>query len=186
MLRATDEPVFTVLICMVAVAAWYGGLGPGLAAIATGWLGSWWLLLEPPALLEAPPDDEVARWAVGLAAACVVVAVASAMRRGRERAATEADEAEAARLVTAGIQRLASELSAAVTQSDVARALVEHTPALVGARGGALGMIDGADLVIVDPVVTVEQTLRPGSASPTHHPCSDHQGRAGGTTRERR
>ena len=163
---ATDEPVFTVLIGMVAVAAWYGGLGPGVAAIVTGWFGGWWILLEPPTVLGAPPDEAVARWAVGLAAACVIVAVAAAMRRGRERAVTEAGEAEAAQLMTAGIQRLASELSAAVTQSDVARALVEHTPPLVGARGGALGMIDGSDLVIVDPLGTVEQTITPGLRLP--------------------
>ena len=68
--------------------------------------------------------------------------------------------------MTAGIQRLASALSAAVTPSDVARALVEHTPALLGARGGALGLVEGSDLVIVDPLGTVDQTLTPGLRLP--------------------
>ena len=46
---------------------------------------------------------------------------------------------------------LAAELSAAATPDEVAHALVERLPPLLGAVGGALGLVQGDELVIVDP-----------------------------------
>ena len=54
----------------------------------------------------------------------------------------------------ARLQELSATLLDAVTPSDVAQALVERVPALVGARGASFGLIDGSDLVIVDPRVS--------------------------------
>jgi GAF domain-containing protein/anti-sigma regulatory factor (Ser/Thr protein kinase) len=163
--RATDEPVFTVMLGAVALATWYGGLGPGLVAIVAGW-GAGWFLLDPVFSPVWPESAAITRWATALVAAIVIVTVLVVLRRGRDRAATAADEAEALRDVTAEIQGLTSALSAAVTPSDVARALVELVPGLVGARGGALGLIEGSELVIVDPRGPVDQTLAPGLRLP--------------------
>ena len=46
---------------------------------------------------------------------------------------------------------LAAELSAAATPDEVAHALVERMPPLLGAVGGALGLVQDDELVIVDP-----------------------------------
>ena len=60
---------------------------------------------------------------------------------------------------------LAAELSAAATPDEVAHALVERLPPLLGAVGGALGLVQGEELVIVDPAVCVAPPCLPDSAS---------------------
>ena len=44
--------------------------------------------------------------------------------------------------------------------------MVEGVPAAIGARGGALGLVEGDELVIVDPRGAKGQTLRPGARLP--------------------
>ena len=44
--------------------------------------------------------------------------------------------------------------------------MVEGVPAAIGARGGALGLVEGDELVIVDPRGATGQTLRPGARLP--------------------
>ena len=58
--------------------------------------------------------------------------------------------------------------------------MVDGVPAAIGARGGALGLLDGDELVIVDPAGASGQTLHPGSRMPltTRAPITD--GGAGG------
>ena len=88
------------------------------------------------------------------------------MRRGHERAAEAAALADRSRLRVERLQALAASLSAALTPEQVARVMVEGVPAAIGARGGALGLLDGDELVIVDPVGASGQTLVPGSRMP--------------------
>src|SRR5206468_10762242 len=57
-------------------------------------------------------------------------------------------------------------LSAALTPADVAHALVVQTPGLLGARGGSVGLVDGDEIVIVDPSAVASQTHRPGLRLP--------------------
>ena len=87
------------------------------------------------------------------------------MRLRGERAERAVDHAEATFRDLTGLQELSTVLLAAVTPTDVARGLIERTPSLVGARGGSLGLIEGRDLVIVDPQVT-GSTHRPGVRLP--------------------
>ena len=44
--------------------------------------------------------------------------------------------------------------------------MVESVPSAIGAHGGALGLLDGDELVIVDPAGAPGQTLQPGSRMP--------------------
>ena len=44
--------------------------------------------------------------------------------------------------------------------------MVEGVPTAIGARGGALGLVEGQELVIVDPRGAQGQTLRPGARFP--------------------
>ena len=122
-------------------------------------------VVPPPGLPDADPDA-FTRWGVNLAVALGVVWVTDVMRRGRRRAAVAADTAEASIRDMGGMQDLAAALSAAVTPSDVAHALIERTPRLLGARGGALGLIDGDEVAIVDPRGVGWQTHAPGFRLP--------------------
>ena len=109
---------------------------------------------------------ETTRWAVTLAVALSVIWVSVILRLRRERATIRRIRRSRRRSATwHGLQELSATLSAAVTPSDVAQALVARTPSLIGARGAALGLIDGSDLVIVDPRVA-GSTHEPGFRLP--------------------
>ena len=81
----------------------------------------------------------------------------------RRAAAVEAEESTRQ---AASIQTLTTALSSAVTPSDVANELVERTPLLIGARGGALALIEGDEIVIVGPSGLARQTHTPGLRLP--------------------
>ena len=88
------------------------------------------------------------------------------MRRGQERAAQAAENEERSRLRVERLQALAASLSAALTVEEVAGVMVEGVPNAIGARGGALGLVEGQELVIVDPRGARGQTLGPGARFP--------------------
>jgi GAF domain-containing protein/anti-sigma regulatory factor (Ser/Thr protein kinase) len=164
LLPLVDAPPYSLLVGAVAVAIWYGGFGPGLLAVVIGWSLSPALLTRADGFGFERYDDY--RWTISLVVALVVVWVSLVMRRGQQRAATAAVAAEESTRQMETLQQLATALSAAVTPSDVAHELVQRTPALLGARGGALGLIEGEDLVIVDPAGVDAQTHRPGLRLP--------------------
>ncbi len=179
-LTPDQAQLYAVLVGVVAVAVWYGGIGPGLVAVAVGW---GFELVQLAFVQDTFQGIEVTRWAVTLTVGLGVVWVNAILLRSRAEATTAASVAEASFRDMAGLQELARTLLAAVTPSDVARALVEQTPSLVGARGAALGMIDGEDLVIADPRVGGSH-LKPGFRLPldTRAPISQ-AARAGETIR---
>ncbi len=141
---------YAVLVGVVAVTVWLGGVGPALVAVAAGWTFE---LLDQVTSGEFR-GVEVTRWLATMAIALGVVLVSEVLRRGREQAAAAALASEASFRDMAGLQELSVRLLEAVTPSSVAQALVERTPSLVGARAAAFGMIDGSDLVIADPRVS--------------------------------
>jgi serine phosphatase RsbU (regulator of sigma subunit)/anti-sigma regulatory factor (Ser/Thr protein kinase) len=160
------EPLYPLLVGAVAVTVWYGGFGPALLVVLTGWAAAFGFFVGDPEVVDSGTDEELLRWAASLVVGLAVVWVSAVMRRGRERAGIAADEAQASVRQMTGVQQLATALSAAVTPSDVAHALIERAPALLGARGGALGLVEGDELVIVDPQGVGSQTHRPGFRLP--------------------
>ncbi len=177
LLTPDEAPIYALLVGVVAVAVWYGGIGPGLTAVGLGW-GLELLVLRDE---EGVQGFNATRWGVTLAIALSVVWVSVVLRLGRERAATAASEAESSFRDLAGLQELSATLLAAVTPSDVAQALVARTPTLVGARGAALGLVDGSDLVIVDPRVA-GSTHEPGFRLPLRTRAPIAQAASNGTT----
>jgi serine phosphatase RsbU (regulator of sigma subunit)/anti-sigma regulatory factor (Ser/Thr protein kinase) len=157
-----DAPVYSLLVGAVAVSVWYGGLGPGLLALAIGWSVAPFLLIGEGEAAGLHNEDDLFKWGVPLAVGLIVVWVSVIMRRGQERAATAAVAAEESSREMETLQRLAATLSAAVTPTEVAGALVEMTSVLLGARGGAVGLVEADELVIIDPAGAVSQTHRPG------------------------
>ena len=166
LLEFADSPLYAPLVGIVPVVVMVAGLGPAFASIAVSWALAFVTVVKPLGGLPDAESDAFTRWGVNLAVALGIVWVTEVMRRGRRRAAIAADTAEASIREMAGIQDLAAALSAAVTPSDVAHALIERTPTLVGARGGALGLIDGDAVVVVDPQGVGTQTHAPGLRLP--------------------
>ena len=160
------EPIYAPQLGAVAVAVWLVGAEGAVAAIATGWLLSAWMLATPRYSFGFSTRDELIRWAVSLAGGVVIAGVGFGMRRGQERAALVAASEERTRRGVERLQALAASLSASLTVEQVAAAMVEGVPAAIGATGGALGLIEGDELVIVDPRGAHGLTLPPGTRLP--------------------
>jgi serine phosphatase RsbU (regulator of sigma subunit)/anti-sigma regulatory factor (Ser/Thr protein kinase) len=154
-----NAPVYSLLVGSVAVSVWYGGLGPGFLTLAIDWAVGPFLLVASGAPSGFHSRDDLLRWLVPLAVALLVVWIYFLMRRLQQRAVTAAVAAEESTRQMGSLQELASALSAAVTQADVAQALLARLPTLIGARGGSVGLVDDEEVVIVNP---------PGVSSPTH------------------
>ncbi len=163
LLRASDDVIYAPLFVAVVTAVWAAGGAGGITAVVCGWGLTAWALLPPRWSFAVSSRDDFVRWAVSLAAGLIVVGVGFGMRRGHERAALVAEREERSRQRVERLQALAASLSAALTPEEVARAMVEGVPAAIGARGGALGLVEGDELVIVDPAGATGQTLVPGS-----------------------
>ena len=168
LLPLTDEVSYAPLLGAVALAVWYGGLGPGLLCAASGWAVASYALAAPRGSLSFATGNEFTRWLVSLLVALVVIGVSAALQRARVHEARRAVVAERSRSTADGLQELASSLSAAVTPTDVAQALVSALPDLLGSLGGALGVVENDELVVVDPRAAVRQTLPAGLHLPLH------------------
>lgn len=162
-LTVSDGVTYTPLIGAVLVAVWFaGGVGGG-AALVTGWALAEWAMTSPRMSFEIHARDDLVRWVTSLLVGILVAAVGVLMRRAHQRAADAAHRAETSRLWVKDLQELGALLSAALTPGEVARVLVHTVPAAIGAQGGALGLVEGEELVIVDPGGgSTSQTLRPG------------------------
>ena len=146
----TSGASYAQLVGAVALAMVLGGVSAAVAATVVGW-GVGAFLLENPDWQPVFFDrDEFLRWSTSLLAAAVVVGVGWTMRRGHERAAVAAVEAERSRRRLEAIQELTASLSAAVRPADVAEALAGGVVEALGARSGSFGLVDGADLVVVE------------------------------------
>ncbi|MGH3135605.1 MAG: SpoIIE family protein phosphatase [Gaiellaceae bacterium] len=145
------EPLYALLVAVVAVTVWYGGLGPGLVAIAVGWASKFVIVVLPGDFHGA----EVTRWLAALATALGVVWVSFVLRSGRERAEASIGELGALGQLSAGLSR-------ATTSAEVAHVVTHEASALLGAQGAALGLVEGEEVVVVDPIGLAARTHLPG------------------------
>ena len=162
LLQRSGTDTFALMVAAAAISSWYGGTVASVLATASGWAAAWFVVATDGAFGDAPTHDELIRWLVPLLASLVVIWVSWALRRVGTRAVEHASSAELARFTTESVQQLTSELSSAVTPSDVAHTLVVRLPRLLGSAGAALGLIEGDALRIVDPDGAPRQTLTPG------------------------
>ncbi len=161
-----ETTVFTPLIGAVVVAVWLAGWRAAVAAMITGWGIADWALTPPEGSFAMSSREDVVRWSMSLLIGGVIATVGFKMRRGHERAAAAAEREERSRLRVERLQALAGDLSAALTLEEVAGVLVGGVPGVIGATGGSLGLVEGDELVIVDPRGAQGQTLTPGSRFP--------------------
>jgi GAF domain-containing protein len=139
--RAIAEPAFSgragfiAFVLPVALAAWAGGLGPGLLATGLSFLvGSVAYLSSNGSFAGATLAD--ASYAVTFAIGGVVVSgVAAGLRSGRERAEGHAFRAER-------LQAVAAALSAELTASEAAEAVLREGIHALGAGKGVIALLD--------------------------------------------
>lgn len=166
LLELVDQPVYAPLVVAVAVTAVLGGARPAIATIAAAWLASLWLLVGDRGSTDLFDEDGFVRWAANLVAALAIVAGTELLRARRDRATLAAQAAEATADQMAALQDVAGTLASVATTTEIANALVTRLPAVVGARGAAVGLLVGDDLVVVDPQGGAFQVHPPGSLLP--------------------
>jgi serine phosphatase RsbU (regulator of sigma subunit)/anti-sigma regulatory factor (Ser/Thr protein kinase) len=166
LLGVSDEVIYAPLLGSVLLAAWYGGFGPALVALLGGWALSLWLAVEPRGTFEMRDGGELARWWVNFAVAALIAIIATILRFGRQRAVTEASDATALGRETERLVHVTTALLAAVSSADVAEVLSVQSSDLLGAQGGALGLIEANDLVIVDPTGLAAEVRTDGDRIP--------------------
>jgi GAF domain-containing protein/anti-sigma regulatory factor (Ser/Thr protein kinase) len=158
LLPATDEPTYVPLVGAAALSAWYGGLGPGLVTVALAWPLAFFFVAPPRGSADIE-SGELASWLVALAVAVAIVWLAWLLRRSQRSAERSTSSAES-------LQELAAALSAAAEPTQVANSLIATVPGMLGATGGSLALIEGSELVIVDPGGAPRQALPPGLQLP--------------------
>lgn len=138
--RAADaafvpQPGAVIFILPVAFSAWLGGLGPGIVATLLSAIVALYFFVLPAANLAAASARDLAYVATFAAAGIVVSALAAGLRSGRERA--EAHAARAQRL-----QAVAAALSAELSATEAARAVLREGITALGAGRGVISLLD--------------------------------------------
>ncbi len=163
--QSSGEPSYSALLGVVALTAFYGGLGPAALSIGICWSAGFWLLVEPRGDFTFHTTETVVRWWLGLAMAIVIAGVLGALRIRVRRSIVEAKSARTALRDIESLQQLTIALAGALSSADVARAVSSHAPEILSADGVAFGVVQGEDLAIVDPsgmaadVFSAEQRL---------------------------
>ena len=158
-----DSPFYALLVAAVVLSLWFGGLGPSVVAVVLGWGLSFVFFVGETDAFDRGGELEYFRWSVSLVIAFGIVWVDAVLRHARDRATKEVGIAEDSIRGLEALGELASAVSGAVTTSEVAHALIAHTPGVIGAAGGAVGLVEDGELVIVDPVGVPAQTHPPGT-----------------------
>jgi GAF domain-containing protein/anti-sigma regulatory factor (Ser/Thr protein kinase) len=146
-----DDVLFAPLVGTVVIISVYYGVGPALVATAVGWLFVLLVYFEPRWQLRPDNVSDAISWGVGLAVALVLIWASWTLQRLRDQATRRATEAEETSAVSRELHEIAAALASAATPSEVAGALLARVPSLLGSVGGSLGLVEGDDLVIVDP-----------------------------------
>ena len=149
----------------VVIVSVYYGVGPALVATAVGWFVALLVFVEPRWSL-LPTLSGATRWGIGLVVALVLIWVSWTLRRFEAEATERATEAERSSAVARDLHELAAALASAATPSEVAAALLTRVPDLLGSEGGSLGLVEGDELLVVDPAEGPRPALQPGLRLP--------------------
>ena len=162
-LEASDDIGYAPLVGAVAIAVWTAGAIGGVAAILCAWVLAIWALTLPHELsLRIESRADFVRWAVALVVGIVVAGVGLGMRRRIERAAAVAEQEVRSRVGAERLQALTAGLLAASLPEEVARASIDQVSRLIGSSGGAFGLLEGDEIVIVDSAGSGAQAVGPG------------------------
>ena len=146
---AVDAPIYAPIIGAVAIAGWYGGLGPAVVAILFGWSVALWALVDPAEGGFADSSD-FTRWWINLAVAIGIAALSSMLRWRQESVKGELVATRTSMEEIESLQQLSVALASALSTDDITRTLAAHAGRIVGAHGVTLGLIDGDHVVVAD------------------------------------
>jgi serine phosphatase RsbU (regulator of sigma subunit)/anti-sigma regulatory factor (Ser/Thr protein kinase) len=147
----SEQPIYAPLLAAVALASWYGGFAPSALVVVLGWSAALLMLAAPGEEVAFSNTDDQLRWLINLVVALVLAAIGGLLRVREERSAVEADSARSAMHDVESLQQLSIALTGAVSSSDVAHAVSTHAAEIVSASGCALALVDGQELVAVEP-----------------------------------
>ena len=145
-----EVSVYSILVGAVALAVWYGGVGPGVVGVVLAWGGAAAFVVADSDALDMTQQEAWVQWGVALAVALGMLWVSLVLRRVRVGARKAVEDAQESVAGLETLQRLSSALSASVTVSDVVSALVDEAPSAVGAPV-ALGFVEEGAIVIAHP-----------------------------------
>jgi len=143
-------PFYTPLVGAAALVTWYAGLGPALVLVGIAWPLTLWLSFEPRGSVPLTTSEGV-QAAIGLLVAVLVVLTSHVLRMGRRGAVTRAVEAEQSARELVGLNDLSGALSGAVSAAEVGRVLTTLGARLLSADGAVVGLLEGEELVLVQP-----------------------------------
>jgi serine phosphatase RsbU (regulator of sigma subunit)/anti-sigma regulatory factor (Ser/Thr protein kinase) len=166
LLAVSDEAIYAPLLGALVLVAWTAGIGPSVVGLVFGWGLALWLVVAPRGSFGMREEDDFVRWCINLGVAVLIVIAAATLRVGRQRATTRAIDATALGHETERLVLVTTALSAAVSSADVARVLSVQGSDLIGAQGGALGLIEASDLVVVDPTGLAAEARTDGDRVP--------------------
>ncbi|HYI75678.1 MAG TPA: SpoIIE family protein phosphatase [Gaiellaceae bacterium] len=153
LLALDDDPMYAPMAGAVLLSAWLGGAGPAALSLTIGWTLALWLIVPPRDSFELGTTQDMVRWAINLGVAALIVIVAAGLRLGRQRASVAAQEAESSLSNAHALHVLSAQLAATATSAEVSRVVAEHAAILLDAQGAALGLLDGDDGLVVEPIV---------------------------------
>jgi PAS domain S-box-containing protein len=121
-----DRTPLATISGAVIVAVWYGGWGPGLAAVLIGYLGANWLFIEPRFAFGIDTATIVS-FSTYLTSNLFIIALGEAMRRAQRRAHANAEVAieRRHRVETEVAERRKSERALRESEAGTRRALAE-------------------------------------------------------------
>jgi len=156
-----DRAAYVPFILAVAIAAWFGGLLPGLFATALGGVAAALLLDVPIGSFNlSRPGDELAM-AVYLVAGVIVTALAAGLRNGRARAEAERVIAEGHAARAGRLEAVATAVGRELRPKEAAEAVLREGLAALGAGSGVVGILedDRATIRVVSGYGYPQETL---------------------------
>jgi signal transduction histidine kinase len=132
-----DRQAFALFFVAIGLSAWFGGLGPSIAASVAGYVFGVWLFARPDASLVPADILEWVRRGTYVLVAATIVLLAASMRRARHQAEAHREEARAHADMLDTINRVGRTLSSGLELDNLVQILTEAATELTGARFGA-------------------------------------------------
>jgi signal transduction histidine kinase len=128
---------FAQFYIAIGLSAWFGGLGPSVAAALAGYVLGVSVFGSPDASMMPADPFHWARRGMYLSVASTIVLLAASMRRARHQAEAHREEARERAEMLDTINRVGRTLSTGLGLENLVQALTDATTELTGARFGA-------------------------------------------------
>jgi signal transduction histidine kinase len=181
-----ERQAFSYFFVAIGLSAWFGGLGPSIAASLAGYVLGIWAFGSPDApIVPADVFDWVRRGGYVLVASTIVLLAAS-MRRARHQAEAHREETRAHAEMLDTVNRIGRTLSSGLELDNLVQLLTDAATELTGARFGAFfyNRIDErGEYYLLSAIAGVSRDAFAGLAMPRNTPLFDETWSGRGTVR---